>query len=99
MRTRIVRKGIGSSLLVSCLCGYLLHTCAYIYTLAHVDYELTDEERRRFEELCEQKIKIVEERNDVVMQAEDERIRCALHHHSNSSVIVITSYYTIDYII
>lgn len=39
------------------------------------DYELTDEERRRFEELCEQKIKIVEERNDLVMQTEEERKR------------------------
>ena len=47
----------------------------HTYTLHTTDYELTDEERRRFEELCEQKIKIVEERNDLVMQTEEERKR------------------------
>ena len=37
---------------------------------------LTKAELERFEELCEAKVKIVEERNDVVMQTEDERQRC-----------------------
>lgn len=38
--------------------------------------QLTKTEEERFEELCELKIKIVEERHEVVMQTEDERRRC-----------------------
>ena len=37
---------------------------------------LTKAELGRFEELCEAKVKIVEERNEIVMQTEDERQRC-----------------------
>ena len=37
--------------------------------------QLTKAEMRRFDELCELKVKIVEERNEIVMQTEDERMR------------------------
>ncbi len=37
---------------------------------------LTKTELDRFEALCELKVKIVEERNEIVMQTEDERMRC-----------------------
>ncbi len=35
----------------------------------------TPETTARFEELCELKVKVVEERNEIVMQTEEERIR------------------------
>lgn len=38
-------------------------------------YELTDEELAEFEDLCEQKIKIVDERDELVNQTEEERLR------------------------
>ena len=37
--------------------------------------QLTKAEMKRFDELCELKVKIVEERNEIVMQTEDERMR------------------------
>lgn len=37
--------------------------------------QLTKAELKRFEELCATKVRIVEERNEIVMQTEDERIR------------------------
>ena len=37
--------------------------------------QLTKAELKRLEELCELKVKIVEERNEIVMQTEDERMR------------------------
>jgi hypothetical protein len=32
-------------------------------------------QHKRFEELCELKLKVVEERNEIVMQTEEERVR------------------------
>ena len=40
-----------------------------------LDHEMTKEEQKRFEELCELKLKVVEERNEIVMQTEEERVR------------------------
>ena len=40
-----------------------------------VDQDMTKDERKRFEELCELKLKVVEERNEIVMQTEEERVR------------------------
>ena len=37
--------------------------------------EMTKAEQKRFEELCELKLKVVEERNEIVMQTEEERVR------------------------
>ena len=45
----------------------------YIHTTLESDW--SREDKARFEELCEQKIKIVEERNEIVMQTEEERKR------------------------
>ena len=39
------------------------------------DHEMTKDEQKRFEELCELKLKVVEERNEIVMQTEEERVR------------------------
>ena len=39
------------------------------------DHEMTKAEQKRFEELCELKLKVVEERNEIVMQTEEERVR------------------------
>ena len=36
---------------------------------------MTKQEQERFEELCEMKLKVVEERNEIVMQTEEERVR------------------------
>ena len=38
-------------------------------------YELNEDEMAQFEELCNQKIKIVEERDELVNQTEEERLR------------------------
>lgn len=39
------------------------------------DHQMSKVERKRFEELCELKLKVVEERNEIVMQTEEERVR------------------------
>ena len=36
---------------------------------------MTRQDQRRFEELCELKLKVVEERNEIVIQIEEERVR------------------------
>lgn len=48
----------------------LLLTC-----LCTAGYKLDQEEQAQFDDLCDQKIKIVEERHELVMQTEEERIR------------------------
>ena len=40
-----------------------------------LDHEMSKAEQKRFEELCELKLKVVEERNEIVMQTEEERVR------------------------
>ena len=51
------------------------HTHAHTHTYTHTESEQTAKHMVQFEQLCEMKIKITEERNDIVMQAEEERIR------------------------
>ena len=43
--------------------------------MVHAARDMTREDHRRFEELCEMKLKVVEERNEIVMQTEEERVR------------------------
>ena len=49
------------------------HTHTHTHT--HTEAEQTMEERTQFKELYEAKIKVVEERDELVMQAEEERVR------------------------
>ena len=44
-------------------------------SLLPTEEELTEEELAKFEDLCTQKIKIVEERDELVNQTEEERLR------------------------
>ena len=39
------------------------------------DHQMSKLQHKRFEELCELKLKVVEERNEIVMQTEEERVR------------------------
>ena len=39
------------------------------------DNQMTRQQQKRFEELCDLKLKVVEERNEIVMQTEEERVR------------------------
>lgn len=48
---------------------------ALIYNTYAEGYELNEDELAQFDDLCEQKIKIVEERDELVNQTEEERLR------------------------
>lgn len=47
----------------------------FVCTHTHTEAEQNLEEKTQFKELYEAKIKIVEERDELVMQAEEERVR------------------------
>lgn len=47
----------------------------YTHTHIYTEAEQNLEEKTQFKELYEAKIKIVEERDELVMQAEEERVR------------------------
>ena len=46
-----------------------------MHTHTHTEEEQTAKQVARFNELCEMKLKIVEERNELVMQTEEDRTR------------------------
>ena len=47
---------------------------------------MSKQDHKRFEELCELKLKVVEERNEIVMQIEEERVRELEEDETTSSM-------------
>ena len=39
------------------------------------DKQMTKQQQKRFEELCDLKLKVMEENNEIMMQTEEERVR------------------------
>ncbi len=58
--------------------GGASNTCIPLSLLKYPERDWTRQMKARFEELCDQKVKVVEERNEVVMQTEEERIRSVI---------------------
>ena len=57
---------------IAFLLGFLF--CFVLFFL-QADCTQSEEEKVRFEQLCEEKVEVVEERNGLVMLTEDERLR------------------------